>query len=212
MYKKVLGLIISCVAVGVVAKGDIQKGEQLAAQCVACHGDKGNSVVPNFPKLAGQNAKYTIKQLQDMNVAHSQGGRPVPEMIGILMNLSEADYVDLAAYFEAQPIQGGAADPELVALGEKIYRGGIIDKSVAACSGCHGPSGLGNKGAGFPALAGQHAEYIEKQLYAFRLGYDQPQQDAARVNDSDAKIMRASASRMSDLEIKAVSSFISGLR
>lgn len=96
--------------------------------------------------------------------------------------------------------------------GESVYRAGNKDKGLAACTGCHAPDGKGNKGAGFPSLAGQHADYIEKQLRAFRQGSEEPKAQGSRVNDGESSMMRDVASRMSDLEIRAVSSYISGLR
>ena len=119
---------------------------------------------------------------------------------------------DVGAFYAAQTISGGAADPDLVKLGESVFRAGVARKGVASCSGCHGPAGRGNAGASFPALAGQHAAYLEKQLMAFRQGADQPGVDGSRSNDGDAAIMRDIAEKMSDLEIKAVASFLSGLR
>jgi cbb3-type cytochrome c oxidase subunit III len=212
MKKLIIGAVLMVAAGSVFAEGDVKAGEAKIAVCTACHGADGNSAAPNFPKLAGQHPKYTAKQLQDMKTDVSKGGRMVVEMAAIVANLSDQDIADIAAYYGVQAIQGGATDPELVAKGEQVYRAGNKDKGMAACTGCHSPDGKGNNGAAFPALAGQHAEYIEKQLKAFRLAAEEPQAQGARVNDGDAKIMRDVASRMSDLEIRAVASFISGLR
>ena len=124
-------------------------------------------------------------------------------------NLSEQDLADIAAFYAAQTGTVGEADPELVELGESIYRAGIAEKGVAACTACHSPTGQGNSAGGFPALGGQHADYTAAQLQAFRIGADQP--DKGRTNDGEARIMRDTAAPMSDLEIEAVSSYISGL-
>ncbi len=212
MKQLLTGLSVFALASFSFAEGDEARGEKLASQCVVCHGADGNSVVAAFPKLAGQNTKYMIKQFNDMRIPQSQGGREVPEMTAIISDLSDQDIEDLAAYFAAQTIQGGVAKKSLVELGEALYRGGDSDKMIAACTGCHGPAGKGNKGAAFPALAGQHADYIEKQLKAFRLAADQPTANGARQNDGDSRKMRDVAGRMSDLQIEAVASFISGLR
>lgn len=208
----ITGLSLLAFATFAVSAGDAEKGKALSETCVACHGADGNSLAANFPKIAGQNEAYVIKQLNDMRVPQSEGGREVVEMTAIIADFSEQDIADLAAYFADQIPQGGAADPELVEVGEKLYRGGDSEKMIAACTGCHGPDGKGNKGAAYPMIAGQHADYIEKQLKAFRLGADQPQAQGARINDGDTKMMRSVAANMSDLQIKAVASFISGLR
>ncbi|CAA0080758.1 Cytochrome c4 [BD1-7 clade bacterium] len=212
MKKLIVSVLMMAAAGTAFAAEDAAKGKALSAQCSACHGADGNSPAPNFPKIAGQNSKYIEKQLLDMKLPADKGGRVVPEMSGIVAGLSTQDIQDLAAYYADQTMSGGAADPDLVALGERIYRGGLPAKQVAACSGCHSPAGKGNLGAGYPSLAGQFPEYIEKQLKAFRLGADEEKATGARVNDGDIRIMRDVASRMSDLEIRAVASFLSGLR
>ena len=212
MKKMMFGLLIAIIASSSFAAGDAGAGKSKAAACGACHGADGNSAVPSFPSLAGQHEKYIIKQLQDMTNSQAEGGRVVPEMTAIVSGLSEQDMEDVAAYYSSQVNAGGAADPELVKKGESVYRSGVDRKGVASCTGCHGPNGKGVAGAAFPVLAGQHAAYIEKQLKAFRQGADQPLADGSRVNDGDASIMRDVAEKMSDLEIKAVASFISGLR
>jgi len=136
------------------------------------------------------------------------GLRPVPLMAGQVDNMSDQDLADLAAYFDGQERSGEVAAPDLLALGRKVYMSGIIERKVAACVGCHSPSGLGNAPAGFPALGGQHATYIAQQLTMFRKGYEDP---TGRVNDGDAKIMRATAFELSDLEIQAVASYAAAL-
>ncbi len=185
-------------------KGDPAAGEAQAAICSACHGTDGNSMAPTFPKLAGLGEKYLLQQLQ-----HIQSGlRPVPTMAGQLDNKSDQDLADLAAYFSSFPRGVEKADPSLVELGEQVYRAGIADRNVAACIACHGPRGAGNAPAGFPAIGGQHAGYVSDQLKAYRLGYESPE---GRVTDGDIMIMRSNAFGLSDLEIEALSSYISGL-
>ena len=187
------------------AKPDLAKGEQLARQaCVACHGADGNSVAPANPKLAGQHTNYLYKQLTDFK---AQGGKRATRenalMAGMVANLSDVDMRALAAYYAAHKLKPAAAgDKDLAAFGQKIWRGGIADKNVAACAGCHGPDGAGIPGP-YPRLAGQFAEYVDAQLKLFRA--------AGRANDPNG-MMRGVAARMSDEEIKAVAEYAAGLR
>ena len=160
--------------------------------------------MPTFPKLAGLGHKYLLKQMLDIR----DGRRPVALMAGQVDNMSDDDLADIAAFYNAQTRTGGSADPDMVEVGRKIYLAGIADRQVPACSGCHSPTGNGNGPAGYPALGGQHAEYIASQLKMFRKGYEDP---AGRTNGGDAKIMRTTAFRMSDMEIEAVASYIAGL-
>lgn len=187
------------------AAGDAVAGKTKAAVCFACHGQDGNSPAPTFPKLAGQGERYLDKQIHDIK----SGARAVPAMAGLTANLSDADIADIAAYFSKQTASVNQAKKELVAKGELIYRGGISGKGVPACSACHAPDGAGNALAGFPHLGGQHADYIVTQLKAYRAAADGDV--AGRANDGDTKPMRMIASRLSDNEIAAVASFISGL-
>jgi len=184
--------------------GDAAAGKAQTVACAACHGPDGNSAVPTFPKLAGQGEKYLIKQLKDIR----DGKRPVPTMAGQLDGKSNQELADIAAYFASQTRTGGQTDPALLALGESVYRSGIPDRKVAACTSCHSPTGSGNAPAGFPSLAGQHAEYIAAQLTAYRKGYED---DSGRTNDGDIRIMRMNAFGLSDREIQAVSSYAAGL-
>lgn len=192
------------------AAGDAAKGEALVATCAACHGADGNSPTPMFPKLAGLGEKYIAKQLMDVKTKV----RDIPEMTGLLDNLSEQDLQDIAAFYAGKTMQltgakemmvkmNNSEEMDALKLGEKIYRAGNQETGVAACSGCHSPTGKGNAPAGFPSLGGQYPDYIEKQLRAFRAG--------ERLNDGDAMIMRLVAKNMSDSEIKAVANYISGL-
>ncbi len=184
--------------------GDAAAGKGKSVACGACHGADGNSAAP-FPKLAAQGEKYLLKQLRDIR----DGIRAVPTMAGQLDNMTEQDLADISAYFASQVRSGGQTNPELLALGEKIYRAGVPDRKVAACIACHSPTGKGNAPAGFPSLAGQHPLYIADQLRAYRKGYEDP---AGRTNDGDAMIMRTTAFGLSDMEIEAVSSYVAGLK
>lgn len=200
------------------AKGDAAAGKDKAAACAACHGVDGNSQVPSFPKLAGQNERYLIKQMENIHCgslpAEEQKKtkcmpRVVPTMAGQLDSMNEQDLADIAAWYASQPVSGGQADPTLAARGEAIYRGGIRDKGVAACAACHSPTGKGNAPAGYPALGGQHADYIIAQLKAFRAAEDG--MPNGRSNDGDTKMMRDIAIRLTDGEIDAVANYIAGL-
>ncbi|KAF0861914.1 cytochrome c [Pseudomonas sp. LD120] len=200
MNKLLVSLLLTLGITGVAhAAGDAAAGQAKAAVCGACHGPDGNSMAPNFPKLAGQGERYLDKQLHDIK----SGKRQVLEMTGLLTNLSDQDLADLAAYFASQKGSVGAADPKLVARGEELFRGGKLDQGMPACIGCHAPNGAGNAAAGFPHLGGQHAQYVAKQLTDFREGN--------RTNDGDTMIMRAIAAKLSNKDIEAVSSYIQGL-
>ena len=181
-----------------VAKPDLAQGEaKFTAVCAACHGADGNSGTPANPKLAQQHPEYLVKQLQEFK----SGKRPNPIMQPMAAQLSDADMQNIAAWVTAKKAKPGfAKDKELVAMGERIYRGGIADRQVAACAGCHSPNGAGLPSQ-FPRLSGQHADYTAAQLTAFREG--------GRKN---APIMMQVASKLNDREIRAVSDYIAGLR
>ncbi|WP_434708885.1 cytochrome c4 [Pseudomonas sp. R1-1] len=202
MNKLIVSLLLTVGISGFAhAAGDAAAGQAKAAVCGACHGPDGNSMAPNFPKLAGQGERYLTKQLKEIK----DGKRVVLEMTGLLTNLNDQDLADLAAYFASQKGSVGAADPKLVARGEALFRGGNLDKGLPACTGCHSPNGSGNAAAGFPHLGGQHAQYIAKQLTDFR------KEEGGRANDGDAMTMRTIARKLSDEDITAVSSYIQGL-
>jgi cytochrome c553 len=204
-----LGLLMGWAQTGYSAdastSGDAAAGKSESVACSACHGVDGNSAVPSFPKLAGQGERYLMKQMQDIR----DGARPVPTMAGQLTGKSDQQLADIAAFFASQPASGGKTDPALLELGEKVYRAGVAERNVAACSACHSPNGKGNAPAGFPALAGQHAEYIATQLTMYRKGFED---ETGRTNDGDTKIMRITAFGLSDKEIQAVSSYVAGLK
>ena len=203
-----LGLTLGWASSGCAANanpvGDAAAGKSQTVVCSACHGADGNSMAP-FPKLAGQGEKYLLKQLNNIQ----DDVRKVPSMAGLLDGMTEQDLADIAAYYSVQTSTGGQTNPELLELGAQIYRSGVADRNVAACIACHSPTGQGNAAAGFPALGGQHAQYIADQLRAYRKGYEDPE---GRTNDGEAKIMRTNASRLSDNDIEAVSSYIAGLK
>ena len=193
------GAVVALMAGPVLAaEGDVSAGQQKAQTCFACHGQKGNSANGQFPKLAGQHASYIYKQLQ----AFKSGKRQNPIMQGQVASLNDQDMKDLAAYFASQTMTIGETAPNLADKGRDIYRYGIAAKGVAACFACHGPSGLGNKPAAFPRIGGQQAQYIETQLKAYRANQ--------RKTDPNA-MMRQEAAKLSDDEIQAVASYITGL-
>jgi len=180
------------------AKPDLAKGEaSFSAVCAACHGADGNSTVTAQPKLSQQHPEYIVKQLQDFK----SGKRNDPVMKGFASTLSDDDMKNIAYWVTTKTAKPGfAKDKELVALGERIYRGGIQDRSIAACAGCHSPNGAGIP-AQYPRLSGQHADYTVTQLNAFRSG--------KRGNSPQ---MAGVAAKMNDREIKAVADYIAGLR
>lgn len=180
------------------AKPDLAKGEaKYTAVCAACHGADGNSGIPANPKLAGQHPQYLVKQLQDFKADK----RKSAVMKGFAAVLSDEDMTNISAWLATQkPKTGFAKDKDLVALGERIYRGGIPDRQIAACAGCHSPNGAGIP-AQYPRMSGQHADYTTEQLRAFR--------DGVRNNSLQ---MNQVAAKMNDREIKAVSDYIAGLR
>ena len=180
------------------AKPDLAKGEtSYGAVCAACHGPDGNSVIPGNPKLAQQHAPYLIKQLQEFK----SGKRANPIMSGMAATLTEADMTNVAHWLRSKRAKPGfAKEKELVILGERIYRGGIAERHVPACAGCHSPNGAGIP-AQYPRLSGQHADYAVAQLTSFR--------DGLRKNSLQ---MTEVTARLNDREIKAVADYIAGLR
>lgn len=178
---------------------DSEAGKTKSALCAGCHGVDGNSPNAIWPSLAGQHASYLVKQLENFK----SGERADPVMQGMAATLSEKDVRDVAAYFETQKLNPVSFDASLVERGEAIYRGGITETSVAACMGCHSPSGAGNEPARYPSLRGQHSDYLVTQLKKFR--------DGSRANDS-GEIMRKIAKRMTDSEIMSVAAYITGIQ
>ncbi len=181
------------------AAGDADAGQAKAQVCFSCHGVNGNSVNPIWPKLAGQHAGYTAKQLADFKAGDQRNN---PLMMGQVMSLSPQDMADLAAFFAKQKPSPGSADEAKISMGEKLYRGGNMATGVSACIACHGPTGAGNPAAKYPMLSGQHAAYTVQTLKDFR--------SVTRKNDP-GKMMQNIAARMTDAEIEAVSSYMQGL-
>ncbi len=221
----------------------ISKGQALVKSkgCGGCHGVDGNSVIPGNPKLAGQNAAYLLKQLQNFKLQDNNGkaftgkfligkrydgtkngkyGVSPGIMNGQVATLSQDDMLSLATYFSTQKLKPGKSDLAQKTLGKKIYIGGNIGTGVPACIGCHGPAGEGNNAALYPAIGGQHAVYTEAQLKHFRSAAlvwlahnkkESPMTRAGRKNDKGNR-MQEVVLRMTDVEIKAVASYLQGLR
>ncbi len=181
--------------------GDPEKGKEKANTiCMACHGMDGNGMpaMPVWPKLAGQHSLYIYKQL--MNFKNNE--RQNAQMYPIVMGLTEDDVKNLAAYYSTLEQSNGTAEAELVEKGEQIYRAGNPQTGVPACSGCHGPAGIGSNLAKFPRISGQHSEYLAQTLKYFR--------SQERANDPNG-MMRGVAANMTDEEIEAVASYVEGL-
>jgi len=184
-----------------MAVGDPEAGQSKAGVCAACHGMDGNSQVAQWPKIAGQHEDYLARQTR--MVRDQQ--RDVPQMYPIVMNLSDQDIADISAWYASQTIKPGVADEALVEPGRALYHGGNPDSGVPACMGCHGPTGNGIPGAGYPMVRGQHATYTADRLRRYRAG------ETNGENDPHSKTMVGVAENLIDDEIEAVSSYIEGL-
>lgn len=200
--KKLISLVALLAFAGVagtsMAAGNAAAGKTRSAVCAGCHGVDGNSAAPNFPKLAGQDAQYIVKQLADFK----SGARKDPIMSGMAAPLSKKDMDDLGAYFASQKRTPGVANlnDDSRKVAEILYRGGNTKLGIPACMSCHGPSGAGI-GPNYPAVGGQHATYTAKQLTDFKSG--------ARSNDGH--VMTQIAFLLSDSEIKAIAEYMAGL-
>jgi len=182
-------------------QGSVSNGQLKAATCGACHGADGNSVTPEWPSLAGQSEAYTVRQLQ----AYRDLERPDVGMQQFAGTLSEQEMHDIGAYYASQTLLPKGADPELVSLGEQIYRGGIAERGIAACIACHGPSGRGNPLAAYPRINGQHSAYILKTLQLYASG--------ERRSDADKnQMMRNVAELLLEDEMRALASYVQGLQ
>ncbi|MEM7430797.1 MAG: c-type cytochrome [Pseudomonadota bacterium] len=197
--------------------GSIEAGKAKSMTCGACHGMEGNSLSPQWPNLAGQNAGYIVEQLQ----AFKDGTRSELTMNPMAMMLSEEDMRNVAVYYESLPAAATAvrvpADMNLedgekekltltssVALGKALYIGGDEERKIPACMSCHGPTGRGNPAANYPSLHGQHASYSAKQLRDYASG--------ARTSDGKSRQMRDIAERLTNVEIEVIASYIQGLK
>jgi cytochrome c553 len=194
-----LVLSASTLADGLV-EGDAEAGKAKSITCAACHGADGNSVNPVWPSIAGQHATYIVQQLQ----AFKGGMRSDPLMLGQVMMLSEDDMKNLAVYFSGMSAAPKAvADASVIDRGERVYRAGDRGMGTAACIACHGPNGRGNPAAGVPSIRGQYAVYAATQLRNYASG--------ARTSDGPTRVMRDIASKLSEEDIVAVTSYMQGL-
>jgi cytochrome c553 len=191
-------LAFASAAGSAMAEGNAVTGKARSAMCAGCHGADGNSVAPNFPKLAGQDAQYIAKQLTDFK----SGARKDPTMTGMAAGLSKKDMDDLGAYYAGQKrtMDTPTASAAELKMAERLYRGGNAKNGISACMSCHGPAGSGIPPR-FPAVSGQHATYTQKQLVDFKAG----------TRNNDGEVMTRTAFRLSEAEIKALSAYMSGL-
>ena len=189
------GLLMAANTAAVAADAAAGQTKMIEGGCVGCHMMDGNSVVDQFPKIAGQHEQYIIKQLNEFKTMVRKNDL----MFGMSVGLTDEDIANLAAFLSTQAATASPANESIVALGKDIYNGGNISTGVPACMGCHGPNGSGNPTAKYPALVGQFPAYTAAQLKAFR--------DGSRSNDMN-KMMRSIAVRMTDAEIDAVANYI----
>lgn len=197
----VLLLAVTPLAAQAQLVGDPEAGQEKAAVCASCHGMDGNSQVSMWPKLAEQHADYAARQ--SMLIRDQE--RNAPQMYPIVQGMSDQDLTDIAAYYEQQALKPGVADEALVDQGRTLYQSGNAETGVPACSACHGPSGAGIKGALYPRVGGQHADYTVKRLNDYRNGVTNGEEDPYSA------IMVGVAENLTDEEIQAVSSYIEGL-
>jgi len=202
-------VLLVCLFLGfsssVTAQGNVENGKAKSVTCGACHGVDGNSAISMNPKLAGQHAKYLVKQLTEFKLASQTGGkegRNNAVMNGMSAMLSEQDILDLAAYFSSQDATSSESSEGAVVPGNKLYVGGDLERGITACIACHGPKGNGTSLSGFPDISGQHSAYIATQLKSFRSG--------ERANSLNG-MMGDIAKRLTDDDIEMISSYVAGL-
>ena len=202
-------VLLVCLFLGfsssVTAQGNVENGKAKSVTCGACHGIDGNSAISMNPKLAGQHAKYLVKQLTEFKLASQTGGkegRNNAVMNGMSAMLSEQDILDLAAYFSSQDATSSESSEGAVVPGNKLYVGGDLERGITACIACHGPKGNGTSLSGFPDISGQHSAYIATQLKSFRSG--------ERANSLNG-MMGDIAKRLTDDDIEMISSYVAGL-
>ncbi len=187
--------------------GSVKAGAAKASTCFACHGPKGNSINPAFPRLAGQNAAYLVEQLR----LFRSGIRQNPMMSAMASGLTDQDIDNLAVYFAAQTPTGLQADRASWKAGRALYRSGDRKRDIPACVACHGPTGRGNPAAGYPALGAQQSAYVVAQLQSYANGtrYSGPHSTTATPNSI---MMFTIARRLSPAQMQAVASYVQGLQ
>lgn len=200
-----LTLVFGLIGTAHAFDGDAEAGKAKSATCAACHGPDGNSPVDMYPKIAGQHAPYLYKQLREYKLGMETGGKQGRNnsiMFGMVAALSDQDMKDLAAYFASQKMKSGTTPEDVIARGEKLYRGGDADRGIASCIACHGPRGSGTSLGGFPKISYQHANYLKTTLQEFR--------DGKRANDLNG-MMQDIARKLSDKDIEVLSQYLGGL-
>lgn len=192
-----LSMFTAVTAIG----GDAVAGKTKAAACGGCHGMDGNSLIAMYPKLAGQNEAYIVKQVKDFK---ANTDRQNPIMLGMVAALTDKDAADIGAYFQSQSIKDAAPfDADKIAAGREMYKGGDLQRGIPACQSCHGPAGAGTAGIGFPHVGGQYVDYTVAQLKAFK--------DGSRKNDAKM-LMRSIVEKMSEADMVAVANYIASLK
>jgi len=198
------------------SKGSAEAGAALAGTCLACHGPDGNSVNPEWPRLAGQNAAYIERQLHllhDGKRTGKPGDASAAMMPAMASTLSDQNIEDVAAYYSQQTPTGLEADPSYWEAGQKLYQSGDRARGIPACAACHGPVGRGNPVAGFPALRAQQSVYVVKQLNAYSADVRYAKNDKGQSEGGDyASIMHTIAARLNDEDIRNLASYIQGMR
>ncbi|WP_110458407.1 c-type cytochrome [Shewanella algidipiscicola] len=197
--------ILATLSTPAIAAGDAEAGKTKAIICSACHGVDGNSMIDMYPKIAGQQETYLKKQLHDLRqAAHTGGkeGRNEPLMSPMAAGLSDQDIEDLSAFYAAQSLTVTEVK-DVPALGEQLYKGGDTVRGITACIACHGPNGKGSEAAGFPAIAGQHANYIKIQLTKFH--------DSTRNNDLNG-MMQDVAKKLTSEDIEALAKYVASIK
>ncbi len=196
-------LVLACSSIFMTAAiaGDAAAGKGKSAACGGCHGMDGNSPIATYPKLAGQNEAYITKQIKDYKANTT---RQNAIMMGMSAALSDEDAADIGAYFQAQRVTAAAPfDEAKAAAGRELFKGGDLQKGIPACQACHGPTGAGVAGVGYPMVGGQYVEYTLAQLNAFK--------DGSRSND-DKRLMRDIVNQLSEEEMVAVANYIASLK
>jgi cytochrome c553 len=176
---------------------NLERAEEInMGRCFLCHGVDGESSTALYPRLAGQHYQYIAKQLADFQA----GRRKSDTMVSMVEGLTSDEMLALGVFFEKKPTKAReAADKQLAAVGEFVFHRGNEYSGVAACASCHGERGLGSPQ--LPRLAGQVRQYTESQLKSFN----------TRERTNDNAVMHSIASRLTELEIKAVALYISTL-
>ena len=177
-------------------------GKTLAMQvCSNCHGASGSSTSPNFPNLAAQQSPYLEAQLQGFRARSRRDPAGYEYMWGLSHKLTDQQIKELAAHYAAQTLgrQPVESDAEHIAAGKQIFEHGLPDQSIPACASCHGPDGAGN--GSFPRIAGQHRDYLRKQLTIFQRTDERP----------EGAVMKTVAHNLSPENIANVTAYVQAI-